>query len=405
MIDVREKFPILQEMINGRPLTYLDSAASSQLPQEVINAFAQHYSHDHSNIHRGIHTLAERSTQKYEDARAKVAGLIGASPEEVIFTSGTTAGINLLAQAIVPALNPGDEIVVTEMDHHSNFVMWQQLAAKHGIAFKIIPVTPDYLLDMEAARGIITQRTRIVAAPHISNVLGTINPIKELAAIAHQNGAIMVVDGAQAVAHIGVNVIALDADAYAFSGHKMYAPTGIGALYLRKDLAQRLPPFHYGGGMIEQVSANTTTFQDSPSKFEAGTPDIVGAVCLGAAVDFIRSIGMQRIIEHERELTSYALERIKSAGLAIIGPQSAQGRIGVISFIVDSIHAHDVAAALDQDGIAVRAGHHCAQPLAERYGIPATVRASFGVYSTKEDIDRLVDGVGRARRALEADHA
>jgi cysteine desulfurase / selenocysteine lyase len=398
MDEIRAQFPILNENVHGKRIAYLDSAASSQVPVSVLHAFAYHYAHDHANIHRGAHTLAERSTQKYEDVREKVAGFIGATPGEIIFTKGTTEGINLIAYTLLPTLKPGDEIVVTEMDHHSNFVMWQQLAQRYGLVFKVIPITPDYRLDMESAHKLITEKTKLVAIPHISNVLGTVNPVAEIARFAHNKGALLLVDGAQAVAHLPVDVKKLEADFYSFSGHKMYAPTGVGVLYIRRPILDELPPFHFGGGMIEEVSNTQATFQAGPAKFEAGTPNIAGVACLGAAIDFIQSIGFPYIMQHEEELTLYALEKMKTVtGIAIIGPHDMQDRSGVISFITDNIHAHDVASILDAEGVAVRGGHHCAQPLANRYDIPATARVSFAVYSTKDDVDQFIAALKKAQ--------
>jgi cysteine desulfurase / selenocysteine lyase len=401
MDDIRAQFPILNEKINGKRIAYLDSAASSQIPISVLHAFAYHYAHDHSNIHRGAHTLAERSTQKYEQVREKVAAFIGAASQEIIFTKGTTEAINLVAYSLLSTCKEGDEIVVTEMDHHSNFVMWQQIAQKYGLIFKVIPITPDYLLDLEAAHKIITERTKIVAIPHVSNVLGTINPVAEIARFAHSKGALLLVDGAQAIAHMPVNVQELGADFYTFSGHKMYAPTGIGVLYMRRDIMDVLPPFQFGGGMIEEVTMQHTSFQSGPAKFEAGTPNIAGVACLGAAIDFIISVGFPYITQHEEELTLYMLEQLRTLpGIVVIGPQQMEGRSGVISFIADNIHAHDVTSVLDAEGVAVRGGHHCAQPLANRYGIPATARISFAVYSNKEDIDQLIAAIKKAQKVF-----
>jgi cysteine desulfurase / selenocysteine lyase len=399
--EIRDQFPILRQTVNGKPLVYLDSAASAQVPQQVLDAFTSHYAHDHANIHRGIHTLAERSTEKFENARAKIADFINASPEEIIFTKGTTESVNLIAYTLLPTLNEGDEIVVTEMDHHSNFVIWQQLAAKYKLNFKIIPITPDFRLDMESARHMITERTRVVAAPHVSNVLGSVVDIKTLAALAHDVGALMIVDGAQAIAHTPVDVKNLDVDMYTFSGHKLYATTGVGVLYMKKSVMQSIPPFLHGGGMISEVTCEQTTFQDGPAKFEAGTQNISGVICLAAAIDFLNGIGMSDIAKHEQEIVRHTLKRLAELqGIALIGPVDERQRMGVFSLVVENIHAHDVAQVLDKQGIAVRAGHHCAQPLAARYKIPATVRCSIGVYTTKKDIDAFIRGLEKAKEVF-----
>lgn len=386
-MDIRNEFPILHQQINGKPLVYLDNAATSQKPLIVLKAMQEYYEKTNANIHRGIHTLAEEATLRYEQAREKIAKLIGATPEEVIFTPGTTIGINMLAYML--SYKPGDEIVVTQMEHHSNFVIWQKIAKQHNLKFKVIPITPDYRLDIEAARRLITPNTKVLAVSHISNVLGTINPVKELAKIAHENGALIVVDGAQAVAHTTVNVKDLDVDFYAFSGHKMYGPTGIGILYGKSSLLKNLEPAFAGGGTIEDVTEERTTYLDAPHRFEPGTPNIAGAIGLGAAADFIESIGVKNIERHEHELIVYALDKLKEfKNVALIGPQDH--RSGAISIVVDKIHAHDLSAAFDKQGIAVRAGFHCAHPLAKSRDIPPTARISFAIYNTKEDVDRFI---------------
>jgi cysteine desulfurase / selenocysteine lyase len=399
--DIRSQFPILKQKVNGKPLAYLDSAATSQKPAMVLDAMQRYYERTNSNIHRGIHTLAEEATRQYEDARGKIAAFINAAPEEVIFTSGTTMGMNMLAYMLIERFDGGD-IVVSEMEHHSNFVIWQKLAKRHGLGLKVIPVTPDYLLDMEKAEELITPDTRIVAISHVSNVLGTINDISGIAAIAHRNGALLVVDGAQAVAHMRIDVRMLDADFYLFSGHKMYGPTGIGVLYGKRDLLRKLEPAFTGGGMIEDVTEERTTFLEPPYRFEAGTPDIAGAIGLGAAVDFITGVGLDAIERHEHELVAYALKRLepmaKEGRIAIIGPLENRG--GAISVVVDGIHAHDLAAAFDKEGIAVRAGFHCAHPLAKAKSLPPTVRASIAIYTTKEDIDRFVEVLSKAKEVF-----
>jgi cysteine desulfurase/selenocysteine lyase len=399
-LGTRNDFPILRQAIHGKPLAYLDSAASAQVPQAVLDEHVTHYTKDHANVHRGAHELAERSTSAYEDAREEVARFLHAMPEEIVFTPGTTAASNLLGALLLSTLKAGDTVAVTEMDHHSTFVVWQELCKRHRLHFAIIPITPDYRLDMAAAARIIPT-ARLVIVPHVSNVLGTIQDIPQLAKLAHQHAAILAVDGAQAVAHIPVDVHALHCDAYFFSGHKIYAGTGIGVLYLRHDLGKRLPPAQLGGGMVEEVTHETTTYQEPPMRFEAGTPNIAGARCLAAALRYLTTIGWERIMAHERSLTAHAIEGVRGIpGATLIGPSSVEQRIGVISVVLGGVHAHDVAHVLDRQGVAVRAGHHCAQPLAARFRIPATVRASVGVYTTKDDIDRFLDGLGKARHAL-----
>lgn len=395
---LRAQFPILAQKINGKPLAYLDSAASAQVPTFVLDAHIAYYTHDHANVHRGAHTLAERATQKYEEARETVAAFIGATAEEIIFTKGTTESDNLVAYSLLFTFPKGSEVVITEMDHHSNFVVWQQLCKKYNLTLKVIPVTPDFRLDMDAAHKIISQQTRLVALPHVSNVLGTMNPIQEIAKIAHNIGALVLVDGAQAVAHTVVNVQELDVDFYSFSGHKLYAGTGIGVLYAKKSVQKNMQPFLFGGGMIENVTTEDTTFTHGPARFEAGTPNMAGAICLATAIQFLQDIGIKNIAEHEHTLTKYALEQLLALkNAAVIGPHSTTERGGVLSFVVNGIHANDVAAVLDKEGIAVRAGHHCAQPLALRMHIPSTVRASIALYTTKEEIDRLIAGIKKAQ--------
>jgi cysteine desulfurase/selenocysteine lyase len=397
---VREQFPILNQTVNGRKLVYLDNAASSQIPLSVQEAFVQHYWSDHSNIHRGIHTLAERSTLQYEEARAKVARFIGARPEEVIFTHGATESGNLAAYSILPQLMPGDEIVATEMDHHSNFVPWQQLAMRYGLVFKAIPVKPSYRLDMEEAERMVGPRTRLLAVPHVSNVLGTINPVRELADLAHRYGSVVYVDGAQAVGHLPVNVKDLGADLYGFSGHKMYAPTGIGVLYVRSELMPELLPFHYGGGMIDHVGLKETQFSTTLSRFEAGTPNIAGAICLGAAVDFLARTGATEVHQHEMRLTKELIRNVADIkGVRVIGPLE-KDRTGVVSLVVEGMHAHDVSAALDEVGIAIRAGHHCAQPLGHRLAVPATARASVAIYNTVAEVHYFASAIARIAREI-----
>lgn len=398
--DIRNHFPILNQEINGHPLVYLDSAATSQKPQQVIDAISHYYTYDNSNVHRGVHTLGNRATESYEGAREKVRQFINAkSTEEIIFTRGTTTALNLVAASYGAAnVEAGDEIVITHMEHHSNIIPWQQLAKAKGATLKYIDLEEDGTISLEKVREVVTAKTKIVSIMHVSNVLGTINPIKEITEIAHENGAVMVVDGAQAAPHLKVDVQALDCDFYAFSGHKMGAPTGIGALYGKKALLNQMEPIEFGGEMIDFVGLQESTWKELPWKFEGGTPIIAGAVGLGAAIDYLEEIGLDNIERHEHELAAYALERFKEVeGLTIYGPLNAEQRAGVITFNLEEVHPHDLATVLDMNGIAVRAGHHCAQPLMKWLEVSATARASFYVYNTKEDVDRLVDGLRIAK--------
>lgn len=398
--DIRNHFPILNQEINGHPLVYLDSAATSQKPQQVIDAISHYYTYDNSNVHRGVHTLGNRATEAYEGAREKVRQFVNAkSTEEIIFTRGTTTALNLVAESYGYAnVEAGDEIVITHMEHHSNIIPWQQLAKAKGATLKYIDLETDGTISLEKVREVVTPKTKIVSIMHVSNVLGTINPIKEITEIAHENGAVMVVDGAQAAPHIKVDFQALDCDFYAFSGHKMGAPTGIGVLYGKKAHLNQMEPVEFGGEMIDFVGLYESTWKELPWKFEGGTPIIAGAVGLGAAIDFLEEIGLDNIERHEHELAAYALERFKEVeGLTIYGPLNAEQRAGVITFNLEEVHPHDLATVLDMNGIAVRAGHHCAQPLMKWLEVSATARASFYVYNTKEDVDRLVDGLRIAK--------
>lgn len=398
--DIRNHFPILNQEVNGHPLVYLDSAATSQKPQQVIDAISHYYTYDNSNVHRGVHTLGNRATEGYEGAREKVRRFLNAkSTEEIIFTRGTTTALNLVAQSYGQAnVQEGDEIVITHMEHHSNIIPWQQLAKAKGATLKYIELESDGTISLEKVREVVTDRTKIVSIMHVSNVLGTINPIKEITEIAHAHGAVMVVDGAQAAPHIKVDVQVLNCDFYAFSGHKMGAPTGIGVLYGKKNLLNAMEPVEFGGEMIDFVGLYESTWKELPWKFEGGTPIIAGAVGLGAAIDFLEELGLDNIERHEHELAAYALERFKDVeGLTIYGPLNAEQRAGVITFNLEGVHPHDLATVLDMNGIAVRAGHHCAQPLMKWLEVSATARASFYVYNTKEDIDCLVDGLRTAK--------
>ncbi len=389
---IREDFPILREQVHGKPLVYLDSTASAQKPRQVIDTLAFVYEHAYANVHRGIHYLSETATQMYEDARRKVARFINArSPREIVYVRNTTEGINLVAYAWgLPNLKPGDEVLITEMEHHSNIVPWQLVCQMTGATLRWVPITPEGFLDMEALDRLLTERTRIFAFTAMSNVLGTINPVKELVARAHAVEALVLVDGAQSVPHLPVDVQDLDCDFLAFSGHKMCGPSGIGVLYGKRELLEAMPPFLGGGEMIRQVKLTGSTWNDLPHKFEAGTPAIAEAIALGAAVDYLSNLGMDNVAAHERALVRYAYERMQDVeGLRILGP-GPEHRGGVIAFTLGDVHPHDIAAILDAEGIAIRAGHHCAQPVHDRYGIPASARASFYVYNTEEEVDVLV---------------
>jgi cysteine desulfurase/selenocysteine lyase len=397
---LREDFPILQQTIHGdRPLVFLDNAASTQRPRQVIEVLRRVYERDYANVHRGIHTLSERSTEQYEEARDKARAFIGAARStEVIFTSGTTAGINLVARTWGEAnVKSGDEILVTTMEHHSNLVPWQQLAERTGAVLKHVPITDDGLLVLDTLDTLLTERTKIVAVASVSNVLGTINPIPEIVRRAHAAGAVVLVDAAQSVPHLPTSVEELGADFLAFSGHKMLGPTGIGVLYGREELLEAMPPFLGGGSMINRVWPDRFTPAELPAKFEAGTPPIAAAIALGAAIDYLKLIGLDAVASHEHELARYAYERLQEIdGLHILGP-APEHRAGLVSFTLPQPHAHDVAQLLDQQGIAVRAGHHCTWPLHDRLGIAASTRASFYLYNTPAEIDLLVDVVRQIR--------
>ncbi|MCM3038811.1 cysteine desulfurase [Paenibacillus motobuensis] len=391
---IREQFPILHQEINGHPLVYLDSAATSQKPRVVIEALQRYYEWDNSNVHRGVHTLGSRATDAYEGAREKVARFIGAArTQEIIFTRGTTTSLNMVAFAYGPAvLQEGDEIVITPMEHHSNLIPWQQLAKRTGATLKYIPLQPDGNIALEDAEKTITDRTKIVSIAHVSNVLGVVNPVKELARIAHRHGAVMVIDGAQSTPHMRVNVQELDCDFYAFSGHKMCAPTGIGVLYGKKHLLESMEPIEFGGEMIDDVGLYESTWKELPWKFEGGTPIIAGAIGLGAAIDFLQEIGMDAIHQHETKLAKYATARLSEIeGLTLYGPRERE--VGLLTFNLQDIHPHDVATVLDASGVAIRAGHHCCQPLMRWLEASATARASLYLYNTEQDIDRLAEAL------------
>jgi cysteine desulfurase / selenocysteine lyase len=396
ILDIRKQFPILHQEVNGHPLVYLDSAATSQKPIQVIEALEKYYREYNSNVHRGVHTLGTRATDGYEGAREKVRKFINAkSTEEIIFTRGTTTAINTVAASYGAAnLKEGDEIVISHMEHHSNIIPWQQIAKKTGAQLKYLPLQEDGTISLEDVQATVNSNTKIVSIMQVSNVLGVINPIKEIAKIAHENGAIMVVDGAQSAPHMKIDVQDLDCDFFAFSGHKMCAPTGIGALYGKKSLLEKMEPIEYGGEMIDFVELYDSTWKELPWKFEGGTPIIAGAIGLGAAIDFLEQVGLEHIAEHEHKLAAYAMEKMSTIeGISIFGPQDSAKRAGLVTFNISDVHPHDVATVLDAEGIAVRAGHHCAQPLMRWLKQSATARASFYLYNTEEEIDKLVAGL------------
>jgi cysteine desulfurase / selenocysteine lyase len=391
--DIRSMFPILHQEVNGNPLVYLDSAATSQKPITVIETLDRYYREYNSNVHRGVHTLGTKATDAYENAREKVRKFINASSiQEVIFTRGTTTAINTIAASYGrDNLSEGDEIVITYMEHHANIIPWQQIAKRTGAKLKYIPLQEDGSIDLKDVEEIVTNQTKIVSVMMVSNVLGAINPIKEIAEIAHRNGAVMVVDGAQAAPHLKIDVKDLDCDFLAFSGHKMCGPTGIGVLYGKKALLEKMEPVETGGEMIDFVDLYESTWKELPWKLEAGTPIIAGAIGLGAAIDFLEDIGLDNILAHEHKLAAHAIERLSQVeGLTIYGPKH---RAGVVTFNIEDVHPHDVATVLDAEGIAVRAGHHCAQPLMKWLKVSATARASFYLYNTEEEIDKLVEGL------------
>ena len=401
----RRDFPIFGREVAGLPLAYLDNAASTQKPGVVIDAISDFYRSRYANIHRGVHTLSEEATAAYKDARDRVAAFIRAPDRRgVVFTRNTTEAINLVALSWGRTqIAAGDRIVVTLMEHHSNLVPWQRLAAEQGAELAYIPLTDEGRLDLNALDELVAPPTKLVAFTHISNVLGTVNPAAEIVARAHAHGAHVLIDGAQSVPHLPVDVEALDCDFFAFSGHKMCGPTGIGVLYARVELLEQMPPLFTGGGMILRVEQEETRWADVPEKFEAGTPAFVQAVGLAAAIDYLESVGMEAIWAHEQELAVYAHERLNAAsGVRVIGP-SAGNRSGVMAFLVDGVHPHDVAQVLDSQGVAIRAGYHCAHPLHECMGVPPTARASFYLYNTREEVDRLVAGVAKAQKLLGGD--
>ena len=398
--EVRRDFPLLQRSVDGKPLVYLDSAATSQKPRVVLEVLQRYYEEYNANVHRGLYRIAERATLAYEEARAKVAAFIGARPEELVFTRGTTEAINLVAYSYGGAfVRPGDEILVTEMEHHSNLVPWQLLAQRRGARLRFLRVRPeDGTLDLDSLDRCLTERTRVVAVTHQSNVVGTINPVRDIAARAHAVGAVVLVDGAQSVPHMPVRVQDLGCDFLAFSGHKMCGPTGIGALWGRRELLEAMPPFHGGGEMIERVDLENSSYKEPPHRFEAGTPNIADAIALGVAVEYLQSLGMDVVRAHEKALVRYALAQLAEVkGLRLYGPRDSELRGGAVAFSLEGVHPHDVAQVLDGEGVCVRAGHHCAQPLHRALGVAATARASVYLYNSPEDIDALVRGLERVR--------
>jgi len=394
--NIRSDFPILKQIVNNKPLVYLDNAATSQKPQAVIDSMSKYYVEENSNIHRGVHFLSDKATQSYEAARIKIQKHINAKhPEEIIFVRGTTEAINLAAYSYGRHyLKAGDEVIISAMEHHSNIVPWQMLRDEKGVVLRVIPINDRGELFIDKYEKMINEKTKLVAVVHISNVLGTINPIKEMIGLAHRNGIPFLVDGAQSIAHLKIDVQELDCDFFAFSGHKMYGPTGVGVLFGKRNLLQEMPPYQGGGDMIKSVSFEKTIYHDLPHKFEAGTPNIAGGVGMGATIDYINRIDFDAAIRHEHQLLEYATEKLSAiAGLRIIG--TAKEKASVISFVIDNIHPHDIGTILDDDGIAIRTGHHCAQPVMKCFEVPATARASFAMYNTTEEVDALIKGIQR----------
>ncbi len=397
--EVRRDFPILSEKVRGKPLVYLDNAATSQKPQVVIETLQKYYSLENASIHRGIHFLSERATQAYEDARAKVGGFLNAAESrEIIFVRGTTEGINLVAQSYGRKfIGEEDEIILSAMEHHSNIVPWQILCEQVGARLRIIPMNDDGELLIDEYERLLSDRTKLVAVTHLSNALGTINPVKQIIQIAHRRGVPVLVDGAQAAPHLEVDVRNLDCDFYAFSGHKLYGPTGVGVLYGRASLLDAMPPYQGGGDMIRSVTFEKTLYNVLPYKFEAGTPNIAGGIGLGAAIDYLSQVGLDLVAAYERELLDYATDAVSTiTGVRIIG--TAKEKAGVLSFVLDGVHAHDIGTILDQEGIAIRTGHHCAMPVMQRFGVPATARASLAFYNTREEVDALVGAIHNVKR-------
>lgn len=397
--QIRKDFPILSREVYGKPLVYLDNSATTQKPRIVVDAIANEYYSENANVHRGVHFLSQQATELHESARAKIAKFLNASsPSEIVFTRGATEGLNLVASSFGEAfLKEGDEVIISAMEHHSNIVPWQLLEMRKGIKIKVIPITEDGELRVDEYEKLFDERTKLVSVTHVSNVLGTVNPVKELATIAHSHNVPILIDGAQSVPHIKVDVRDMDCDFYAFSGHKIYGPTGIGALYGKAEWLEKLPPYQGGGEMIKNVHFGHTEFEDAPLKFEAGTPDYVGSHSLATAIDYVESLGLDNIAAHEHELLEYATKRLESIpGMRIFG--KAKNKSAVISFVVGNIHPLDLGTLLDRLGIAIRTGHHCAQPLVESLGVQSVARASFGLYNTLKEADALFNGIERVMK-------
>lgn len=400
---VRRDFPVLHQSVGGKPLVYLDNAASSQKPRQVVEAISGYYYRDHANVHRGVHELARRATEAYEGARERVAQWLNGSADEVVWTRGTSEALNLLAFSLGQArVGAGDEIVVSEMEHHSNLVPWQLLAARSGARLRHVELTDDGRLELDQLAALLGARTRVVALSHVSNALGTINPVREIGRLVRERSdAVFVLDGAQGAPHLPLDVQALECDAYAFSGHKMCGPTGVGGLWARRELLEEMPPYQGGGEMIERVHRNHSTWAEVPHKFEAGTPNVAGAVGMAAAVEYLEGVGLDAVHDHEAALAAEAVSALSGVdGMRILGPVRSDERAGVLPFVIEGTSAQDVATLLDAEGIAVRAGHHCAQLVVDRYGLTATVRASFYLYNTIEEVALLAAGVRRARELL-----
>ena len=397
--QIRKDFPILSREVYGKPLVYLDNSATTQKPRIVVDAIANEYYSENANVHRGVHFLSQQATELHESARAKIAKFLNASsPSEIVFTRGATEGLNLVASSFGEAfLKEGDEVIISAMEHHSNIVPWQLLEMRKGIKIKVIPITEDGELRVDEYEKLFDERTKLVSVTHVSNVLGTVNPVKELATIAHSHNVPILIDGAQSVPHIKVDVRDMDCDFYAFSGHKIYGPTGIGALYGKAEWLEKLPPYQGGGEMIKNVHFGHTEFEDAPLKFEAGTPDYVGSHSLATAIDYVEGLGLDNIAAHEHELLEYAIKRLESIpGMRIFG--KAKNKSAVISFVVGNIHPLDLGTLLDRLGIAIRTGHHCAQPLVESLGVQSVARASFGLYNTLKEVDALFNGIERVMK-------
>jgi cysteine desulfurase, sufS subfamily len=400
--EIRADFPILKRLINKQPLIYFDNGATSQTPVQVVDRIVQYYSYENANIHRGVHTLSQEATDLYEQARQKLQKHFNAQKSsEILFTAGTTHAINLVASGYGVLMQAGDEVIVSASEHHSNIVPWQLACQRSGAILKVIPMNEYGILDLEAYSRLLTERTKIVCVQHVSNALGNIHPVKEIIELAHQRGAVVIVDGAQAAPHLQIDVQALDVDFYAVSGHKMYAPTGIGMLYGKEALLLALPPYQGGGEMIKEVCFEKSTYADLPYKFEAGTPNICGGIAFGAAIDYMHSLGLSDMAAYEHKLLAYAIEKLQTIeGIILYGNPDLEKRTAVISFNLKGIHPYDVGTILDKMGIAVRTGHHCAQPIMDFYHIPGTIRASFAVYNTFDEIDTFVEGVKKAQKML-----